>query len=84
MGFSRVHSPCGVCAAAKGYLAGLLWVVWVVAFWRALWLEIIFLFQSPTIKDWFSPGSKGRQSLWLGAGGRHSFGGNVVRTPSQG
>ena len=53
----------------------------MVAFWRALWREIIFLFQSLTIKDWFSPGSKGRQSLWLGAGGRHSFRGKCGGNP---
>ena len=41
----------------------------------SVWRETIFLLQSPTIKDWFSPGSKGWQSLWLGNGGRHSFGG---------
>ena len=61
--FSGVRISCGVWVAAKGSLAGLFWTVWVVAFCRALWREIIFLSQSPTIKDWFSPGSKGRQSL---------------------
>ena len=57
--FSGVHIPYGVWVAARCDLAGLFWAVWVVAFWRALWREITFLFQSPTIKDWFSPGSKG-------------------------
>ena len=61
--FSGVRISCGIWVAAKGFYAGLFWTVWVVAFWRALWREIIFLSQSPTIKDWFSPGSKGRQSL---------------------